>query len=67
MDKIKRNFFQAVVVSILLYRSTTWTLNKRMEKELESKLYKNAMSHIKHILEATFHNTAAIRSPTSHL
>ena len=34
-DKIIRSFFQAAVVSILLYRCTTWTLNKRMEKKLE--------------------------------
>ena len=25
-DKTKRNFFQAAIVSILLYESTTWTL-----------------------------------------
>ena len=28
-DKIKRSFFQVAVVSILLYRCTTWTLTKR--------------------------------------
>ena len=31
-DKMKRNFFQATVVSILLYGCTTWTLTKRLEK-----------------------------------
>ena len=31
-DKMKRSFFQAAVVSILLYGSTTWTLTKRVEK-----------------------------------
>ena len=35
-DKIKRSFFQAPVVSILLYGCTTWTLTKRMEKSLDS-------------------------------
>ena len=35
-DKMKRSFFQAAVVSILLYRCTTWTLTKRMEKKLDS-------------------------------
>ena len=35
-DKMKRSFFQAAVVSILLYRSTTWTLTKRLEKKLDS-------------------------------
>ena len=34
-DKIKRCFFQAAVVSILLYGCTTWTLTKRMEKRLD--------------------------------
>ena len=34
-DKIKRSFFQAVIVSILLYGCTTWTLTKRMEKKLD--------------------------------
>ena len=36
-DKIKRSFFQAAVVSILLYGCTTWTLTKRLEKKLDSK------------------------------
>ena len=34
-DKIKRSFFQAAVVSILLYGCTTWTLTKRMKKKLD--------------------------------
>ena len=32
---MKRRFFQAAVVSILLYRCTTWTLTKRLEKKLD--------------------------------
>ena len=32
-DKMKHNFFQAVVVSILLYRCTTWTQTKWLEKK----------------------------------
>ena len=32
---MKHGFFQAVVVSILLYGCTTWTLTKRMEKKLD--------------------------------
>ena len=35
-DKIKRSFFQAAFVSILLYGCTTWTLTKRVEKRLDS-------------------------------
>ena len=34
-DKIKGGFFQAAVVSILLYGCTAWTLAKRMEKNLD--------------------------------
>ena len=34
-DKMKCSFFQAVVVSILLYGCTTWTLTKRIEKKLD--------------------------------
>ena len=32
---MKCSFFQAVVLSILLYRCTTWTLTKRLEKKLD--------------------------------
>ena len=34
-DKMKRSFFQAAVVSILLYGCTTWTLTKRLVKKLD--------------------------------
>ena len=33
IDKMKRSFFQAAAVSILLYGCTTWTLIKRLEKK----------------------------------
>ena len=36
-DRIKRSFFQAVVVSILQYGCTTWMLTKWMEKKLDGK------------------------------
>ena len=35
IDKMKRSFFRAAVVSILLYGCTTWTLTKRLEKKLD--------------------------------
>ena len=35
-DKMKRSFFQAAIVSILLYGCTTLTLNKRLEEMLHS-------------------------------
>ena len=34
-NKIKRSFFQAAVVSILLYGCTTWTLTKWLKKKLD--------------------------------
>ena len=34
-DKMKRCFFQAAVVSILLYGCTTWTQTKRLKKKLD--------------------------------
>ena len=34
-DKMKRSFFLAAVVSILLYGCTTWTLTKRLKKKLD--------------------------------
>ena len=34
-DKIKRSFFQAVVVSILLYGCTIWMLTNHMEKKFD--------------------------------
>ena len=34
-DKMKRSFFQAGVMSILLYGCTTWTLSKWLEKKLD--------------------------------
>ena len=34
-DKMKHSFFQAAVISILLYGCTPWTLTKRLEKKLD--------------------------------
>ena len=35
IDKIKSSFFQAAIISILLYGCTTWTLTKQLEKRLD--------------------------------
>ena len=35
IDKMKRSFSQAAVISILLYGCTTWTLTKWLEKKLD--------------------------------
>ena len=34
-DKMKRSFFQAAVVSILLYGCTAWMLTKRLEEKID--------------------------------
>ena len=34
-DEMKRSFFQAAIMSILLYGCTTWTLTKQMKKKLD--------------------------------
>ena len=60
---MKRSFFQAAVVSILLYGCTTWTLTKRLKKKLDGK---NIASNIEQALAATPHKAPAIRPPASH-
>ena len=35
LSRAQRSFFQAAVVSILLYGCTTWTLTKRLERKLD--------------------------------
>ena len=56
-DKMKRSFFQAAVVSILLYGCTTWTLTKRLEKKLDG----NYTRMLRAIL-----NTSWRQHPTRH-
>ena len=50
-DKMKRSFFQAAVVSILLYGCTTWTLTKRLEKKLDGNYTR--ISYIQQLCEGT--------------
>ena len=57
----KRSFFQAAVVSILLYGCTTWTLNKRMGE----KLHKNVANNIEQVMEVAPHKAAAVRPSTT--
>ena len=54
---MKRSFFQASVVSILLYGCTTWTLTKRLEKKLDGNYTR--------ILRATL-NKSWRQHPTRH-
>ena len=57
-NKMKRSFFQAAVVSRLLYGWTTWTLTKRMEKKLDVNYTRILRSIWKQILEAPDKATA---------
>ena len=57
-DKMKRSFFQAVVVSILLYGCTTWTRTKRLEKKLDG----NYTRMLRAILNKSWR-----QHPTKHL
>ena len=45
-DKRKRSFFQAVVVSILLYGCTTWTLTKRLRAILNKSWRQQPTRHL---------------------
>ena len=61
-DKMKRSFFQAAIVSILLYGCTTWTLTKRLEKKLDG----NYTRMLRAILIKSWHEVPTIRSPTTY-
>ena len=61
-DKIKHNFFQAAVVSILIYGCITWMLTKYIEKKLDS----NCTRMLQAILNKS-HKTAAVQLATSYL
>ena len=66
IDKMKCSFFQAAVVSILLYGCTTWTLTKQLEKKLDG----NYTRMLRAILNKSWrqhpHKTPSIRPPASH-
>ena len=47
---MKRSFFQAAVVSILLDGCTTWTLTKTVGEEAWRQLYKNVKGNIEQVL-----------------
>ena len=62
-DKMKRSFFQAAVVSILLYGCTTWTLTKRLEKKLDG----NCTRMLRAILNKTWQQHPTRRQLYGHL
>ena len=65
-DKMKRSFFQAAVVSILLYGCTTWTLTKRLEKKLDGNYTRMLRANLEQVLAATPHKTLTVRPPASY-
>ena len=56
-DKMKRSFFQAVLVSILLFGCTTWMLTKQLEKKVDGNYTR--------MLQAIL-NTSWQQHPTKH-
>ena len=62
-NKMKRSFFQAAVISILLYGCTTWTLTP--EEEARRQLHKNVASNIEQVQAATTHKAPTIRPTAS--
>ena len=62
---MKRSFFQAAVVSILLYGCTTWTLTKRWEEDRRN-YHKMPASNIEQVLAAAPHKAPTLWPPVSH-
>ena len=62
-DQMKRDFFQAAVVSVLLYGCTTWMLIKYVKEKARRELHKNAEI----ILEATPQETIVLLPLASNL
>ena len=65
-DKIKRSFFQAVVMLILLYGCTTWTIIKHMEKKLDGNYKRMLKAILNQSLEVAPNKAAAVRPLTTH-
>ena len=65
-DKMKRSFFQAVVVSILLYGYTSWTLTKRLEKKLNGNYTRILLAKLNKSWRQHPHKAPTIRPPASH-
>ena len=62
IDKVKRSFFQAAIMSILLYGCSNWTLTKTAGEEARRQLHKNVASNIEQVLAATPHKAPTIRT-----
>ena len=62
IDKIKRSYFRAAVVSILLYGCTTWPNGEKAWRQL----HKNTVTNIEQVKEAAPHKASAVRPLTTH-
>ena len=66
--KIKRDFFQVAVFSILIYGCTTWALTKRRENKLDGNCTRIQRAILNSItLKASPQKTTVVRSLTFHL
>ena len=65
-DEIKREFFKAVAVSVLLDVCTPWTLTKRLEKKLDVNNKRMPLA-FEQIFEAELYKTAIVGLLASHL
>ena len=65
-DKMKNSFFQAAVVSILLYGCTTWTLTKRLKKKLHGNYTRMLRAILNKSRRQHPHKAPTIRPPAPH-
>ena len=54
-DKMRRSFFQAVIVLILLYGCTSWTLTKQLKKKLDDNYTRMLQAILNKSCTATYH------------
>ena len=66
-DKIKRDFFQSMVIFILLYQCSALTAMKRLKKKLDANKVRMLHSCFKQILDATHNKKEALRPTAFHL
>ena len=65
-DKMKRSFFQAAVISILLYGCTTRTLTKQLEKKLNGNYTRMLWAILNKSRRQHPNKAPTIRPPASH-
>ena len=63
---MKRSFFQAAVVSILLIWMHYMDANQTYGEKAWRQLHKNAASDIEQVMVTVPHKAAAVRPPTTH-